>query len=224
MTEEHPGFRIEHDSMGEVQVPADALWGAQTQRALTNFSAVTSERIPLAVIRALARIKAAAAAVNAKLGVIDAEMARAIGDAASEVAAGQNGDGSQHYGHFPVPVFQTGSGTSTNMNVNEVIARLASQRLGRPVHPNDHVHTPQPSTTVFPSAVHMATARLLAGPLLASLAHLAVTLEGKAAEFAEVVKSGRTHLMDATPVTLGQEFSGYASAIRHGVRRIRAVL
>jgi fumarate hydratase class II len=224
MTEEHPGFRIEHDSMGEVQVPADALWGAQTQRALTNFSAVTSERIPLAVIRALARIKAAAAAVNAKLGMIDAEMARAIGDAASEVAAGQSGDGSQHYGHFPVPVFQTGSGTSTNMNVNEVIARLASQRLGRPVHPNDHVNASQSSNDVFPSAVHIAAAQLLAGPLASALRHLAQTLEAKAAEFADVVKSGRTHLMDATPVTLGQEFGGYAAAVRHGIRRIQAVL
>src|SRR5450755_324167 len=224
MTEEHPGFRIEHDSMGEVQVPADALWGAQTQRALTNFSAVTSERIPLAVIRALARIKAAAAAVNAKLGVIDAEMARAIGDAAREVAAGQNGDGSQHYGHFPVPLFQTGSGTSTNMNVNEVIARLASQRLGRPVHPNDHVNASQSSNDVFPSAVHIATAQLLAGPLASALRHLAQALEAKAAEFAEVVKSGRTHLMDATPVTLGQEFGGYAAAVRHGAGRAAAAL
>jgi len=210
--------------MGEVQVPADALWGAQTQRALANFSAVTSERIPLEVIIALAMIKAAAAEVNAKLGVIDAEMARAIGDAACEVASGESGDGSQHYAHFPVPVFQTGSGTSTNMNVNEVIARLASQRLGRPVHPNDHVNASQSSNDVFPSAVHIAIARLLAGPLTSSLAHLAETLEAKAAEFAEVVKSGRTHLMDATPVTLGQEFGGYASAVRHGIRRIQSVL
>jgi fumarate hydratase class II len=242
------GYRTEHDSMGEVQVPAGALWGAQTQRAVTNFREVTTEQVPREVISALTRIKSAAAAVNAELGVIGADMAVAIQEAAAEVSgtevsgtevsgtelagtgeagtgneAGDLGDG-RYYGHFPVPVFQTGSGTSTNMNVNEVIARLASQRLGRPVHPNDHVNASQSSNDVFPSAVHIATARLLAGPLLASLAHLAVTLEGKAAEFAEVVKSGRTHLMDATPVTLGQEFSGYASAIRHGVRRIRAVL
>ncbi len=224
MTEEHPGFRVEHDSMGDVEVPADALWGAQTQRALANFSLITTERIPLAVIIALARIKAAAAAVNARLGVIDAEMARAISDAAAEVAAGETGDGRRPDGHFPVPVFQTGSGTSTNMNVNEVIARLASQRLGRPVHPNDHVNASQSSNDVFPSAVHIATAELLSGPLAGALRHLAQTLEAKAAQFAEVVKSGRTHLMDATPVTLGQEFSGYAAAIRHGLRRVQAVL
>ncbi len=224
MTDGQGGYRTEHDSMGEVQVPADALWGAQTQRALANFSAVTGERIPLEVIIALARIKSAAAAVNAELGVIDPDMARAIGGAAQDVAVGETGDGSQHYAHFPVPVFQTGSGTSTNMNVNEVIARLAAERLGRPVHPNDHVNASQSSNDVFPSAVHIAAARLLAGPLTSSLRHLAETLEAKAAEFADVVKSGRTHLMDATPVTLGQEFSGYASAIRHGMSRIEAVL
>jgi fumarate hydratase, class II len=217
-------YRTEHDSMGKVQVPADALWGAQTQRAFRNFRGVTSERIPLEVIIALARIKSAAAAVNAELGVIDADMARAIDEAAHEVALGETGDGSDYYGHFPVPVFQSGSGTSTNMNVNEVIARLASQRLGRPVHPNDHVNASQSSNDVFPSAVHIATAGLLADPLAGSLHHLAEALEAKAAEFADVVKSGRTHLMDATPVTLGQEFSGYASAIRHAIRRIHAVL
>src|ERR1039457_5331075 len=237
------GYRTEHDSMGEVQVPAGALWGAQTQRAVTNFREVTTEQVPREVISALTRIKSAAAAVNAELGVIGADMAVAIQEAAAEVSgtelagtelagtgeagtgneAGDLGDG-RYYGHFPVPVFQTGSGTSTNMNVNEVIARLASQRLGRPVHPNDHVNASQSSNDVFPSAVHIAAAQLLAGPLASALRHLAQTLEAKAAEFADVVKSGRTHLMDATPVTLGQEFGGYAAAVRHGIRRIQAVL
>src|SRR6266545_4885559 len=208
MPEGAAGFRVEHDSMGEVRVPADALWGAQTQRAVQNFAATSSGPVPHEVITQLARIKAAAAWANAELGVIDADMARAIGDAAREVAPG---DRSQHAGQFPVPFLQTGSGTSTNMNVNEVIARLASQRLGRPVHPNDHVNASQSTNDVFPSAVHLAVADLLARSLTISLAHLAEALEVKAAEFAEVVKSGRTHLMDATPVTLGQEFGGYAA-------------
>ena len=223
MPESRPGFRIEHDSMGEVQVRADALWGAQTQRAVENFRAVCAEPVPRDVIIALARIKSAAAAVNAELGVIDADMARAIQAAAREVA-GDTGDGSQHAGQFPVPVFQTGSGTSTNMNANEVIARLATERLGRPVHPNDHVNASQSSNDVFPSAVHIAVARLLAMALIPALWHLEETLEAKAAQFADVVKSGRTHLMDATPVTLGQEFGGYAAAVRHGIRRIETVL
>jgi fumarate hydratase, class II len=222
--DDEPGFRVEHDSMGEVRVPADALWGAQTQRAFENFRPISGERVPLDVIRELARIKYAAAAVNAELGVIDADMAMAIAGAAGEVASGDLGDGSQYADQFPVPVFQTGSGTSTNMNVNEVLARLATQRLGRPVHPNDHVNASQSSNDVFPSAVHLAAARLLSGELSRSLDHLAGTLEAKAAEFADVVKSGRTHLMDAVPVTLGQEFGGYAAAIRHGIGRIQAVL
>ncbi len=215
-------FRIEHDSMGEVQVPADALWGAQTQRAVGNFSGISAEPVPLEVIVALARIKSAAAAVNAELEVIDAGTAAAIQAAADELAA--MSEKSEHAAHFPVPVFQTGSGTSTNMNVNEVIARLASQRLGRPVHPNDQVNASQSSNNVFPSAVHLAVCALLTHPLIPSLRHLAEALEAKAAEFADVVKSGRTHLMDATPVTLGQEFGGYAAAVRHGIRRIEAVL
>ncbi|MGO8884256.1 MAG: class II fumarate hydratase [Streptosporangiaceae bacterium] len=218
------GFRIEHDSMGDVHVPADALWGAQTQRALENFRAVSAEQVPREVIIALARIKAAAAAVNAELGVIDADMARAIQAAAREVAAGHAETENGQAGHFPVPVFQTGSGTSTNMNANEVIARLATERLGRPVHPNDHVNASQSSNDVFPSAVHIAVARMLAQVLIPALRHLEETLEAKATEFAEVVKSGRTHLMDATPVTLGQEFGGYAAAVRHGIRRIEGVL
>src|ERR1022692_3774028 len=183
------GFRTEHDSMGDVLVPADALWGAQTQRAFENFRAVSAEPVPRDVIIALARIKSAAAAVNAELGVIDADMARAIQAAAREVAAGHAETENGHAGHFPVPVFQTGSGTSTNMNANEVIARLATERLGRPVHPNDHVNASQSSHDVFPSAVHIATAQLLAGPLASALRHLAQALEAKAAEFAEAVKS-----------------------------------
>jgi fumarate hydratase class II len=213
-------FRIEHDSMGEVRVPAEALWGAQTERARAHR--LSGERMPREVIVALARIKSAAAAVNAELGIIDADMAQAIQDAAREIAVGELGDGG-HFEDFPLDVFQTGSGTSTNMNANEVIATLATRRLGRPVHPNDHVNASQSSNDVFPSAVHIAAARTL-GALIRALDHLASTLEAKAAEFADVVKSGRTHLMDAVPVTLGQEFSGYAAAVRHGIGRIRSVL
>ncbi len=213
-----PGeFRTEHDSMGEVRVPADALWGAQTQRAVQNFP-VSGERLPAPLIIALALIKGAAAQVNAELGVLPADLARAIADAAAQVAAG--GYASQ----FPIDVFQTGSGTSSNMNANEVIATLASRAAGRPVHPNDHVNASQSSNDVFPSAIHIAAARLLAGPLLAALGQLAGSLEAKAAQFDGYVKSGRTHLMDATPVTLGQEFSGYAMAIRKGSERVRVVL
>jgi fumarate hydratase, class II len=213
-------FRIEHDSMGEVQVPAEALWAAQTQRAQAHR--MSGEPMPRAVIVALAKIKSAAAAVNAELGVIDADMAEAIKDAAREIAEGEKGEGG-HFEHFPLDVFQTGSGTSTNMNANEVIATLATRRLGRPVHPNDHVNASQSSNDVFPSAVHIAAARTLR-ELIGALDHLAMALEAKAAEFSDVVKSGRTHLMDAVPVTLGQEFSGYAAAIRHGIARIRGVL
>jgi fumarate hydratase, class II len=214
------GFRVEHDSMGEVRVPAGALWGAQTQRAMAHH--ISGEPMQREVIIALAQIKSAAAAVNAELGVIDADMARAIQDAAREVSAGESGDGG-HFDAFPLDVFQTGSGTSTNMNANEVIATLATRALGRAVHPNDDVNASQSSNDVFPSAVHMAAARTLA-ELNSALDHLAGGLEAKAAEFADVVKSGRTHLMDAVPVTLGQEFSGYAAAVRHGIARIMAVL
>jgi fumarate hydratase, class II len=223
MTDERPAspeFRIEHDSMGEVQVPASALWGAQTQRA--RMHSVSGERMPREVIIALARVKSAAAEVNAELGVIDADKARAIREAAREIAVGEMGDGG-HFEQFPLDVFQTGSGTSTNMNVNEVIATLASRRLGRPVHPNDDVNASQSSNDVFPTAVHLAVARSL-GALTRSLDLLASALERKAEEFAGVVKAGRTHLMDAVPVTLGQEFGGYAAAIRHGISRIRVVL
>ncbi|PBC76795.1 fumarase class II [Streptomyces sp. TLI_235] len=210
-------FRIEHDSMGEVQVPAAAKWQAQTQRAVQNFP-VSGQRLERAHIAALARIKAAAAKVNAELGVLDAEAAEAIVQAAEEVAEGRWDD------QFPVDVFQTGSGTSSNMNTNEVIATLASERLGRPVHPNDQVNASQSSNDVFPSSIHIAATGAVTGDLVPALEHLAAAMERKSAEFAEVVKSGRTHLMDATPVTLGQEFGGYAAQVRYGVERLRAAL
>ncbi|HLX48426.1 MAG TPA: class II fumarate hydratase [Streptosporangiaceae bacterium] len=210
-------YRTEHDSMGEVRVPAGALWGAQTQRAVDNFP-VSGERIGRDMIAGLASVKGAAAVVNGLLGVLDVEMATAIHDAAAEVARGD------HDGQFPIDVFQTGSGTSSNMNANEVIATLATRRLGRPVHPNDHVNASQSSNDVFPTAIHLSAVYLFARQLGPALAHLADELEGKAAEFADVVKSGRTHLMDATPVTLGQEFGGYAAAVRLGIERIGGCL
>jgi fumarate hydratase class II len=210
-------FRTEHDSMGEVRVPADALWGAQTQRAVQNFP-ISGEPLPRDLIIALASIKAAAAEVNGELGVLDADVAAAISEAAAQIAAGEYLD------QFPLDVFQTGSGTSSNMNANEVIAVLAARRLGRPVHPNDHVNASQSSNDVFPSAIHLAACLLLARSLEPALAELAGALEGKAREFTDVVKAGRTHLMDATPVTLGQEFGGYAAAIRHGIARVEAIL
>ncbi|MEU2685723.1 class II fumarate hydratase [Streptomyces hygroscopicus] len=211
------GYRIERDSMGEVRVPAHAKWRAQTQRAVENFP-VSGQRLERAHIEALARIKGAAALVNAELGVVDKDIAEAIRQAAAEVAEGRWDD------HFPVDVFQTGSGTSSNMNTNEVLATLASERLGRSVHPNDHVNASQSSNDVFPSSIHIAATAAVTGDLIPALAHLAEALERKAAEFAEVVKAGRTHLMDATPVTLGQEFGGYAAQVRYGIERLRASL
>ncbi|MEU1628712.1 class II fumarate hydratase [Streptomyces sp. NPDC020096] len=210
-------YRIEHDSMGEVRVPAEAKWRAQTQRAVQNFP-VSGQRLERAHIAALARIKAAAARVNADLEVIDKDTAEAIIEAAREVAEGRWDE------HFPIDVFQTGSGTSSNMNANEVIATLASERLGRPVHPNDQVNASQSSNDVFPSSIHIAATSAVVNDLLPALDRLAASLERKAAEFAEVVKSGRTHLMDATPVTLGQEFSGYAAQMRYGIERLNASL
>ncbi|OIV38806.1 aspartate ammonia-lyase [Mangrovactinospora gilvigrisea] len=210
-------YRIEHDSMGEVRVPKDAKWRAQTQRAVENFP-VSGARLERSHIAALARIKAAAAVVNAELGVVEKDMAAAIASAAEEVAEGR------WDGEFPVDVFQTGSGTSSNMNANEVIATLATERLGRAVHPNDHVNASQSSNDVFPSSIHIAATGAVLGDLIPALEHLAEALERKAEEFADVVKSGRTHLMDATPVTLGQEFGGYAAQIRYGVERVRAAL
>ncbi|NEB96625.1 class II fumarate hydratase [Streptomyces anulatus] len=216
-TPDGSGFRIEHDSMGEVKVPADAKWRAQTQRAVENFP-VSGQRLERAHIEALARIKGAAAKVNAELKVLDPDIAAAIQEAAAEVASGRWDE------HFPVDVFQTGSGTSSNMNTNEVIATLATERLGREVHPNDHVNASQSSNDVFPSSIHIAATAAVTADLIPALDHLAESLGRKSAEFAEVVKSGRTHLMDATPVTLGQEFGGYAAQIRYGVERLRASL
>jgi fumarate hydratase class II len=211
------GFRTEHDSMGEVRVPKDAKWRAQTQRAIENFpiSGATLER---SHIEALARIKAAAATVNAQLGVLEPDLADAIVSAAAEVARGD------WDAHFPVDVFQTGSGTSSNMNTNEVLATLATERLGREVHPNDHVNASQSSNDVFPSSIHVAATSAVVNELIPALRHLEEAFSRKAEEFAGVVKSGRTHLMDATPVTLGQEFGGYAAQVRLGIERLESTL
>jgi fumarate hydratase class II len=209
--------RVEHDSMGEIRVPAGARWGATTQRAVENFP-ISGQRIDPELIHALGRIKAAAASANAALGVLDAETAAAIRAQALEVAGGGWDE------QFPIDVFQTGSGTSTNMNANEVIANLASQRSGRPVHPNDHVNASQSSNDVIPSAIHLAATDGVVNTLIPALKRLATALEGKAEEFAGIVKSGRTHLMDATPVTLGQEFGGYAAQVRYGIERLEATL
>jgi len=210
-------YRVEHDTMGEVRVPADAKWRAQTQRAVENFP-ISGGRLERAHIEALARIKAAAAAVNARLGVIEPDMAEAIASAATEVAEGKWDD------HFPIDVFQTGSGTSSNMNTNEVLATLASERLGRDVHPNDHVNASQSSNDVFPSSIHTAATSAVTNDLIPALTQLATSLRGKEHEFAEIVKAGRTHLMDATPVTLGQEFGGYAAQVELGLERVTASL
>lgn len=211
------GYRTEHDSMGEVRVPAAAKWRAQTQRAVQNFP-ISGRPLERAHIEALARIKAAAAKANGRLGVLGKDVAEAIAEAAEEVAEGRWDE------HFPVDVFQTGSGTSSNMNANEVIATLAGERLGRPVHPNDDVNASQSSNDVFPSSLHIAATAAVTGDLIPALTRLAESLERKAAEFASVVKAGRTHLMDATPVTLGQEFGGYAAQVRYGIERLEASL
>ena len=210
-------FRIEHDSMGEVQVPASALWRAQTQRAVENFP-LSGMPIDAQLIRALGAIKSAAAGVNKDLGVIDADVADAIRAAADEIAGGEHDD------QFPIDVFQTGSGTSSNMNANEVIATLAQRRLGKDVHPNDHVNASQSSNDVFPSAIHVAATTAIVRDLVPSLDRLRSALSRKAGEFDAVVKSGRTHLMDATPVTLGQEFGGFAQQIAYGIDRLHASL
>ncbi|GAA1420239.1 class II fumarate hydratase [Catellatospora coxensis] len=210
-------YRVEHDTMGEVRVPADALWGAQTQRAIENFP-VSGTVLPYPLIIALAQIKAAAAEANAATGDLDAQTAGAIASAAREIVEGDFAE------HFPLDVYQTGSGTSTNMNMNEVLARLAGQRLGRAVHPNDQVNASQSSNDVFPSAIHLAALRLVAYELRPALLELEQALSRKAREFAHVVKSGRTHLMDATPVTLGQEFSGYAQQVHRAAERVASTL
>jgi fumarate hydratase, class II len=214
---EDTDHRIERDTMGEVRVPADALYRAQTQRAVENFP-ISGRGLEPAHLAALARIKAAAAHVNASLGVIPAPVAAAIEAAAAEIVEGR------HLDQFPVDVFQTGSGTSSNMNMNEVLATLAAQRLGEPVHPNDTVNASQSSNDVFPSSVHLAAVSAIVDDLVPALEHLASTVDSRAVEWAEVVKAGRTHLMDATPVTLGQEFSGYAAQVRYGVERLRGTL
>ena len=210
-------YRVERDTMGEVRVPSAALYKAQTQRAVENFP-ISGLPIDPALIAALGLIKGAAAQVNAKLGVLDPDHAAAISAAADTVAHGE------HDPEFPIDVFQTGSGTSSNMNANEVIASLATTELGRLVHPNDHVNASQSSNDVFPSAIHIAATQSMVNTLVPALQHLEEALSAKAKEFVEVVKSGRTHLMDATPVTLGQEFGGYAAQVRHGVERVHAVL
>jgi fumarate hydratase class II len=206
-------WRIEHDSMGEVRVPKEALWRAQTQRAVENFP-ISGTPIEPRLIHALGLVKAAAAAANGELGVLEADQADAIATAARSVAAGEHDD------QFPIDVFQTGSGTSSNMNANEVIAGLA----GGEVHPNDHVNASQSSNDTFPTAIHVAAALAVTDDLVPSLEVLATSLEAKAAEFADLVKSGRTHLMDATPVTLGQEFGGYAATVRYAIERLAGVL
>ena len=215
MSDTEPDVRIEHDSMGEVEVPAAALWGAQTARAVENFP-ISGQPVPAEVVHALALLKAAAAEVNSSLGVVDGPRAEAIAAAAREVA-----DGS-HDGEFPVDVFQTGSGTSTNMNVNEVLARLAHLASGLDVHPNDHVNAGQSSNDTVPSALRIAATLGAVKDLAPALDHLAASLGRKEIEFADVVKAGRTHLMDAVPVTLGQEFGGYRRQIQLGAGRVRA--
>jgi fumarate hydratase, class II len=215
MTEE--ATRLETDSMGQVAVPASAKWGATTQRAVENFP-ISGQGMDRAVIHALGRIKAAAASVNAQLGVLETDAAAAIAAAAEEVAAGGWDD------QFPIDVFQTGSGTSSNMNANEVIATLAAEQFGQPVHPNDHVNASQSSNDVIPSAIHLAACDGVVNDLIPALTQLAEALEAKASEFADVVKAGRTHLMDATPITLGQEFGGYAAQVRYGIERLEATL
>jgi fumarate hydratase class II len=210
-------FRIEHDSMGEVRVPADAKWRAQTQRAVENFP-ISGSTLERSLLEALARIKGAAASVKRELEMIEPDLAEAIAGAAADVARGDHDD------QFPIDVFQTGSGTSSNMNMNEVLASLAAERLGRPVHPNDDVNHPMSSNDMFPAAIHIAATAGVVRDLIPALDHLAASLERKAAEFADAVKSGRTHLMDATPVTLGQEFGGYAAQVRMGIERLEASL
>ncbi|MDQ3721639.1 MAG: lyase family protein, partial [Actinomycetota bacterium] len=196
-----------------MSVADQELWGGETAKAVENFP-VSGERVPVSVVRWLAAIKGAAARVNADLGKLDGELAERIAGSADDVAAGEHDD------QFPIDVFQTGSGTSTNMNANEVIANLA----GEGAHPNDHVNMGQSSNDVFPSAVHLAALDEATNALLPALEHLEAAFAAKAAEFEDVVKSGRTHLMDAVPVTLGQEFAGYAAQMRLGARRVRNAL
>jgi len=211
------GFRTESDSMGELQVPMDALYGAQTQRAVDNF-AISGLPMPRRFIQALGLVKASTAQANESLGDLDTAIAGAITQAAERVAEGE------HDAQFPVDVFQTGSGTSSNMNANEVIARLATQSLGATVHPNDHVNMSQSSNDVIPTAIHVAATLACAEELLPALDHLATTLERRAEDLDEVTTTGRTHLMDAMPVTLGQSIGGWAFQIRQGEARVRSAM
>lgn len=208
-------YRTERDTMGEVRVPATAYYGAQTQRAHENFP-ISGYRMPKSIVEALGLLKWAAALANKELGILDPEVADAIAWAAEKIAHGE------HYEHFPLDVFQTGSGTSSNMNANEVIAHLARQRLGadKVVHPNDHVNLGQSSNDVFPSAVHIAVARKIQNDLVPALSKLSSSLGAKEREFDRVIKCGRTHLMDATPVRLGQEFGGYKAQVDYGLERL----
>src|SRR5581483_9622265 len=211
------GFRIEKDSMGEVRVTKQAKWRAQTQRAVENFP-ISGRPIERDLNFTLASIKGASATIRGAQGRLDEAKAKAIADAAAEVARGD------WDAEFPIDVFQTGSGTSSNMNTNEVLATLAAERLGAPVHPNDDVNDPFSSNDQFPAAIHIAATQTITRELVPALEHLAAALQERADAFATIVKSGRTHLMDATPVTLGQEFGGYAAAVRYGVERLRDVL
>jgi fumarate hydratase class II len=217
------GSRLEKDSFGTIEVPAERLWGAQTERS-RRFFRISSERMPVAVVHALARVKKAAAGVNLELGLLDAKKAQAIAHAADEVLAGR------HDGEFPLSVWQTGSGTQSNMNVNEVLANRASELLGgergqnRLVHPNDDVNLGQSSNDVFPTAMHIAAARALHQDVLPALEELRATLARKRDAFSGIIKIGRTHLQDATPLTLGQEFSGYVAQLESAQGALRAVL
>jgi fumarate hydratase class II len=217
MSSSTPEFRIEHDTMGEVKVPIDALYRAQTQRAVENFP-ISGSGLEADHIIALAQVKKAAALANRELGIIEKGLSDAIVSAANEIIAGN------HLDHFPVDTYQTGSGTSSNMNMNEVIATLATNASGMEIHPNDHVNASQSSNDVFPTSVHVAVTGALINQLVPALDRLASELETKAKAWASVVKAGRTHLMDATPVTLGQEFAGYARQVRLGIERIEAAL
>jgi fumarate hydratase class II len=210
-------YRIERDTMGEIAVPADALYRAQTQRAVANFP-ISGRGLERSQIRALGLVKAACARVNGQLGMLEPTVAEAIAAAADEVAAGE------HDSHFPVDVFQTGSGTSSNMNANEVIATLASRAAGVDVHPNDHVNASQSSNDVFPTTIHLAAAEAVAHQVIPALVHLASALTRKSQDWADVVKAGRTHLMDAVPITLGQEAGGWAAQARHGAERLASCL
>jgi fumarate hydratase, class II len=218
-----PKTRTESDTLGTVEVPADRYWGAQTQRSFQNFE-IGTERMPIEVVHAMAVVKKAAARVNAELGVLEAPLAEAIGAAATEVIEGKLDD------HFPLVVWQTGSGTQTNMNTNEVISNRAIEMMGgevgskKPVHPNDHVNKSQSSNDTFPTAMSIASVLEVENRLLPQMRHLAAALEDRAAAWQRIIKIGRTHLMDATPLTLGQEVSGWAAQVRYAIGHVEATL